>query len=165
MLRAVPLLLLLAAACAAPVRPAGEGVVDGAYERGGALFSTGTSLEFAVAAGQEAGKLRLCGAWVANSVTGQTALYLDRAVASGQVQVAGQTVLRNPGRFVRRPDNTPLEGGRARCFVSEIPWQPAFADAAPQLRFVRQTFDADTEGLSGGEIVFRQVSADFDFPF
>ncbi|MEL7140330.1 MAG: hypothetical protein AAFR84_13020 [Pseudomonadota bacterium] len=164
MRRSLPLLLLVAA-CAAPVRPAGEAVVDEGYGRGGALFSTGASLEFAVAAGQEAGKVRICGAWVARGVTGQTTLYLDRAVASGQVQLAGRTVLRDPGRFARRPDGATLEGGRARCFLSETPWAEEFATAEPEVRFARQVFDRDTEGLGGGEITFRQVPASFEFPF
>ncbi|MEM9761475.1 MAG: hypothetical protein AAF968_03020 [Pseudomonadota bacterium] len=164
MRRSVPILLLLAA-CAAPLRLAGEAVVDDGYGRGGALFSTGASLEFAVAAGQEAGKVRVCGAWVARGVTGQTAIYLDRAVASGQVQLAGRTVLRDPGRFERRRDGAALDGGRARCYLSETPWRPDFAGVVPEVRFVRQTFDVDTEGLGGGEIVFRQVPASFDFPF
>ncbi|MEL6575710.1 MAG: hypothetical protein AAFQ81_07450 [Pseudomonadota bacterium] len=164
MRRSVPVLLLLAA-CAAPVKPAGEAVVDDGYGRGGALFSTGASLEFAVAAVPEAGKVRVCGAWVARGVTGQTAIYLDRAVASGQVQLAGRTVLRDPGRFERRPDGAALEGGRARCYLSDTPWQASFDNVAPEVRFVRQSFDVDTEGLGGGEIVFRQVPASFEFPF
>lgn len=150
---------VLLAACATTVTPVGTAPVGEGFAVSGAQFSTGTTIDFAIAPREEQGFLALCGAYVVRNATAQTIPITQRALASGQVQIAGATVLRDPTRFSRLADGAPLDGAPARCLVTETAWQPVFAAAEPDTRFVRQVFDRDSSepsAVGGQSVVFRE---------
>lgn len=157
--RALPLtaIVILAVGCAAPVRPAGDARLSAEPARSVGAFSTGTTVSFGVEAAEAEGRVRLCGAWAVTGLTGSADLFLGRAVESGQVQLAGKTLMRDPRQFARLPDGAVLAGAPARCYLTEAPWEERFAEATPEVRFVRLVFDQDAEQIGGGEIIFRQL--------
>ncbi|MEL6267742.1 MAG: hypothetical protein AAFR52_19235, partial [Pseudomonadota bacterium] len=151
-----PALALALAGCATAV-PSGSLPVTKEFSRGGGLFSTGTTVDFAVASREIDGRLGICGAWRPANITAQARSYLDDAVQSGQVQVDRRTVLRRIDRFNRLPEGAPLEGARAQCLVTDIPWEPGFAEAETEVRFARLQFDleAGVPGSASTGISFR----------
>ncbi|MEM6489927.1 MAG: hypothetical protein AAF677_16925 [Pseudomonadota bacterium] len=157
----------LLAGCTTSVVPVGNAAVDDGYTRSSAIFSTGTSVHFAVASRQEAGKLTLCGAWSVHHNTARATQYIDEAIESGQVQIDGRTVMRDPRRFMLLRENAPLDGSQAACLRTETAWQPVFAEAEPRLRFVRQVFDRSADEITGGDngVVFRELRKPPPFAF
>ncbi|MGF1554352.1 MAG: hypothetical protein ACFBWO_17890 [Paracoccaceae bacterium] len=155
--RLLPLLAVLGlAGCATAVEPVGGAEIDGDYTVSGARFDTGTVIDFAIRPREADGRLALCGAYTVRNPTAQTIPYTARALASGQVQIEGETVLRDPTRFNRLDEDAVLLGAQARCLATETPWRAGFAAAKADTRFVRQTFDRDEEDTSGGGIIFRE---------
>ncbi|MEO0819262.1 MAG: hypothetical protein AAF074_02450 [Pseudomonadota bacterium] len=156
-----PLFLLglatFAGACTTPVERAGAVRVDGAFSRGGAQWSSGETVDFAVATRPDAGRVAVCGVWTVRSPTARTVGFQERAIATGQVQLAGRTLVRDLTRFPRLADNATLEGAEASCFRTEAPWQESLATQGPEVSFVRLVFDRDTEGLGSSGIIFREI--------
>lgn len=142
-------------ACATTGTPVGSVPVDEGFTTSGARFSTGTTIDFAIAPREADGRLALCGAYVVRNPTAQTIPYTTQALSSGAVQIDGETVLSDPTGFRRIDEDAGLLGAPARCLATETPWRPGFAEARPETTFVRQTFDHDEEDAFGGAIVFR----------
>ena len=165
MLTRVPFVVaaLLTASCSANYAPTvATAPIDAEFTRGGAFWDTGALIDFAVAARPVASEgsktLAICGAWTVHHETALTIGLTETAVATGVVQINGQNVLRRPDRFPRLANDAQLAGANAACLDSGRPWEQAFADTQPVLRFVRQRYDCDFEhGFGGSCLTFRQL--------
>lgn len=161
MRRAIALLSFLAlGACAflpGTAQPLGTESVTAAYSAGGGEFDDGATVIFLTRAFERNGRVAYCGVRTTSFSTGRTFFHQQEVAWAASLMLAGDRIAHGLGDLPETPWAENLTGRTASCFLTGIPWQPAYAGATPQIRIPRLQWGDFDDGGSGETVIFRQA--------
>jgi hypothetical protein len=167
-----PVLACLAAAllagCAAAPAPLATEAVTSDYAAGGGHFDDGATIIFLTRVFEQSGRVGFCGARTKHSMTARTALYDRQVAGAAALEIAGDRIARGLGALAEARYRDDMTGATARCFLTDRPWRPEYAAAAPEIRIPRLQFaegDDSLFGIGWGDAVtFRQTPVNRPLP-
>lgn len=149
-------LLLLIAGCAPAVQISGGEEVDARYATAGGIWNDGAVITVAARLREEQGRVAVCGVWTVDEASTLTLFLHDRIVQAGSIRLGGQTLVNNLRYMPRVAHGPDLSGAGARCVLTEVAWEDAFADLGPEIRLPRQRLNGG-RGSDEPQITFRQA--------
>lgn len=124
----------------------------------GGTYSTGGGLTVAADIREYEGRTLVCGIWAQSEQ--QSILSKGKArgvVASGSIAVGGQTVVRGLDFMPEVPPMSDYAGQEAGCTLTDRPWQPRDASAAPEIRIPRQVVHVEADEQGSFAVTFKQT--------
>lgn len=124
----------------------------------GGTYSSGGGLTVATDLREYEGRTLVCGVWAQSDQ--QSILTKGKArgvVATGNVSVAGQTIVRGLSFMQEVPPMSDYAGQEAGCTLTDRPWQPGDASAAPEIRIPRQVVHVEADEQGAFSVTFKQT--------
>jgi hypothetical protein len=121
----------------------------------GGSYSSGGGLTVAADLQEYQGRTLVCGVWAQSEA--QSILTKGKArgvVASGNVSVGGETLVRGLGFMKEVPPMAGYAGQEAGCRLTDRPWQDG--DARAEIRIPRQVVEVQADEEGGFAVTFRQ---------
>lgn len=146
--------LPLLSTCATLPQAIGTEAVTNAYSAGGGKFDDGASVIMLMRTFEQDGRVAYCGVRTSQGPSGRSLFLNDLVPGAAVLYLAGERIHQGFDGLSEAQYRDDMTGATARCFVTDRPWRPDYAEAEPKLRIARMQFDRDEEG--GDTVIFRQ---------
>ena len=151
-------LATLLAGCAAWTAPKIVAQLGSGAVLSGGTYSSGGGLTVAADLREYQGRTLFCGVWAQSEQ--QSILTKGKArgvVATGNVSVDGQTIVRDLGFMQEVPPMADYAGQKAGCSLTDRAWQPGDEARQATIRIPRQVVFREIDGLGSGlTVTFKQ---------
>ncbi|MEI4232289.1 hypothetical protein [Roseovarius sp. D22-M7] len=124
----------------------------------GGSYSSGGGLTVAADLRERQGRTLVCGVWAQSEQ--QSILSKGKArgvVDTGSIAVGGQTLVRGLGFMPEVQPMADYAGQEAGCTLTDRPWQPGDASAAPEIRLPRQVVHVEADEQGSFAVTFKQT--------